>query len=112
LEASSRAAHPSTTDRPSLRRQTDTQYAKAPQRYHKGMGFYFLDDLNTWGSADLRAIIGCYLIIVALVFAYFLADDEPESGGPAKTVGNFPLCPFVRRYTEPLTQRFVSGSVR
>jgi len=43
------------------------------------MGFYFLDDLNTWGGADLHAIIGCYLILVASVFAYFLADDEPES---------------------------------
>ena len=43
------------------------------------MGFYFLDDLNTWGGADLRPIIECYLILVALVFAYFLADDEPDS---------------------------------
>ena len=58
----------------------DTQYAKAPRRYHKGMGFYFLDDLNTWANADLPAILGCYLTLAALVFAYFLADDE---SGPA-----------------------------
>ncbi len=44
------------------------------------MGFYFLNDLNTWCNTHIVFIVGCYLTIVSLVFAYFLLDKEREEG--------------------------------
>jgi len=40
------------------------------------VGFYFYSDLGAWSNTQLVSIIGCYLTIVSVVFAYFLLDEE------------------------------------
>lgn len=40
------------------------------------MGFYFYSELGVWSVTQLLSILGSYLTITALIFTYFLLDEE------------------------------------